>query len=76
MSDTLQRKLKDLEEENLSLRSEVTLARTYKHKQKVVVGMQLAFFFLSFFNLVCVLLGQPSEVGDGNIRGEGAAARQ
>lgn len=30
VSDTLQRKLKDLEEENLSLRSEVTVAGTFK----------------------------------------------
>lgn len=46
VSDTLQRKLKDLEEENLSLRSEVTLARAHKDEQEVIVGMQLLSFLI------------------------------
>lgn len=53
ISDTLQRKLKDLEQENLSLRSEVTLA--IKHKQMLNVGMQLLllFFFLKYCAALC-----------------------
>lgn len=62
VSDTLHRKLKDLEEENLSLRSEVipTSAQTRWSEAKLLA-------VYSSFNPVCVPPGQPSEVRDRNI---------
>lgn len=64
VSDTLQRKLKDLEEENLSLRSEV--GYPYKHAQTQWREAKLLAVYSSF-NSVCVPPGQPPEVRDRNI---------